>query len=102
VLSGGNADAGTLATVAQHHETAAGRRLMLFTRVTDRPGGLAALLDCVAESGGNLLSVEHVRDAVPLHVRETGVQLVMETRGAEHAEVICAALASAGYELERR
>jgi threonine dehydratase len=91
-----------LATVAQRHETAAGRRLMLFTRVSDRPGGLAALLDCVAAAGGNLLSVEHVRDAVPLHVRETGVQLVLETRSGEHAEEIVTALTRAGYEVERR
>jgi threonine dehydratase len=102
VLSGGNVDAGVLASVAQRHETAAGRRLMLFTRVSDRPGGLAALLDCIAAAGGNLLSVEHVRDAVPLHVRETGVQLVLETRSAEHAEEIVAALRRAGYEVERR
>jgi threonine dehydratase len=102
VLSGGNVDAGVLASVAQRHETAAGRRLLLFTRVSDRPGGLAALLDCVAAAGGNLLSVEHVRDAVPLHVRETGVQLVLETRSADHAGEIVAALREAGYEVERR
>jgi len=102
VLSGGNVDAGVLATVAQHHETAAGRRLLLFTRVSDRPGGLATLLECVAAAGGNVLSVEHVRDAVPLHVRETGVQLVMETRGGDHAEAICVALRDAGYDVERR
>src|SRR3954470_15949846 len=101
VLSGGNVDAGVLATVAQRHETAAGRRLLLFTRVSDRPGGLAALLDCVAAAGGNLLSGEHVRDAVPLHVRETGVQLVLETRSAQHAEEIIRALTEAGYEVER-
>jgi threonine dehydratase len=101
VLSGGNVDAGVLASVAQRHETAAGRRLLVFTRVSDRPGGLAALLDCVAAAGGNLLSVEHVRDAVPLHVRETGVQLVLETRSAEHAESIIAALRDAGYDVER-
>jgi threonine dehydratase len=101
VLSGGNVDAGILAVVAQRHETAAGRRLLLFTRVSDRPGGLAALLGCVAEAGGNLVSVEHVRDAVELHVRQTGVQLVLETRSASHAEQIVAALIEAGYELER-
>jgi threonine dehydratase len=101
VLSGGNVDAGVLALVAHRHETAAGRRLRLFTRVSDRPGGLAALLALVAEAGGNLLSVEHVRDAVPLHVRQTGVHLVLETRSAEHAEEIVAALTGAGYEIER-
>ncbi len=102
ILSGGNVDAGVLASVAQRHETAAGRRVLLFTRVSDRPGGLATLLESVASAGGNLLSVEHVRDAVPLHVRETGVQLVLETRSAEHAEEIVAALRDAGYEVERR
>jgi threonine dehydratase len=101
VLSGANIDAGLLATVARRHETAAGRRLRLFTRISDRPGGLAALLARVAEAGGNLVTVEHVREAVPLHVRQTGVELVMETRGAEHADAIVAALAATGYEVER-
>ncbi|MEA2311137.1 MAG: threonine dehydratase [Solirubrobacteraceae bacterium] len=102
VLSGGNVDAGLLAAVARRHETAVGRRLRLFTRISDRPGGLAGLLALVAEAGGNLVTVDHVREAVPLHVRQTGVHLVLETRGAEHAEQIVTALAGAGYEVERQ
>jgi threonine dehydratase len=101
VLSGGNVDAGILAQVAQRHETEAGRRLLLFTRVSDRPGGLAGLLARVADAGGNLVSVDHVRDAVPLHVRETGVQLLLETRSADHAREIVETLTGAGYEIER-
>jgi threonine dehydratase len=101
VLSGGNVDAGLLAVVAQRHETAAGRRLRCFTRISDRPGGLAALLAHVADAGGNLVTVEHVRDAVALGVRQTGVELVLETRGADHAAEILAALDDAGYEVER-
>jgi threonine dehydratase len=101
VLSGGNVDAGLLALVARRHETAVGRRLRVFTRVADRPGGLAALLMCVAQAGGNLLAVEHVREAVDLQVRQTGVELTLETRGAEHAASIVAAMVAAGYELER-
>jgi len=101
VLSGGNVDAGLLALVARRHETAVGRRLRIFTRVADRPGGLAALLLCVADAGANLVAVEHVREAVDLQVRQTGVELTLETRGAEHAESIIAALVAAGYELAR-
>ena len=101
VLSGGNVDPGLLAAVARRHETAVGRRLRLFTRISDRPGGLAALLLRVAEAGGNLVTVDHVRDAVPLSVRQTGVELVLETRGADHAQQIVAALEAAGYEVER-
>jgi threonine dehydratase len=102
VLSGGNVDAGLLAAVAQRHETSEGRRLRIFTRISDRPGGLARLLTHVAGEGANLVTVEFIREAVPLHVRQTGVALVLETRGAEHAEQITDALAAAGYELERR
>jgi threonine dehydratase len=35
---------------------------------------------------------------VGLHVRETAVQLVLETRGRDHAERVLAAVAEAGYE----
>jgi len=101
VLSGGNVDAGVLAGIARRNETAQGRRMRLFTRVDDRPGGLAQLLARVADAGGNLVTVNHLREAVPLHVRETGVDLVLETRGEEHAMQIVAALAGAGYEVER-
>jgi len=100
VLSGGNVDAGVLATVALRHETAEGRRLRFFTRVEDRPGGLARLLTRVAEAGGNLATVTHVREAVPLHLRQTGVDLLLETRGADHAAEIVAALEQAGYGIE--
>ena len=75
--------------------------MRVFTVVADRPGGLAALLLCIAQAGGNLLAVEHVREAVNLQVRQTGIELTLETRGAEHAEAILAAMAEAGYATER-
>ncbi len=99
VLSGGNVDPGLLAAIAHRHETTAGRRLRLFTRISDRPGGLAALLTQIAEAGGNVVHADHVREAVPLHVRETGVEIALETRGADHGEAILAALTQAGYDV---
>ncbi|HEX5194628.1 MAG TPA: threonine ammonia-lyase [Solirubrobacteraceae bacterium] len=101
VLSGGNVDAGLLAAIAQRAETVAGRRLRLFTRISDRPGGLARLLTTIAEQGGNIVHTEHVREAVSLHVRETGVEVALETRGREHGDAIVAALQAAGYEVRR-
>lgn len=97
VLSGGNVDAGLLATVARRHETEAGRRIVVLTRVPDRPGALAGLLDCVADAGANIVDVSHLREGVDLHVRETAVQLVMETRGKEHATRVLAAIERGGY-----
>jgi threonine dehydratase len=98
VLSGGNVDAGLLATVARRHESEAGRRLVLFSRVPDRPGSLARLLALVGDAGANLVDVEHLREGVDLHVRETGVQLVLETRSRKHATEVLRAVRAAGYE----
>ena len=98
VLSGGNVDAGLLAQIARRNETEAGRRLVVLTRLSDRPGALARLLTLVGEAGANLIEVQHVREGLDLHVRETAVELVLETRGREHAELVLSAFSGAGYE----
>ena len=69
VLSGGNVDPGLLAAVARRHESQAGRRLVMI-----------------------------MREGLDLHVRETAVELVLETRGHEHAQEVVAALNAAGYQ----
>jgi threonine dehydratase len=97
ILSGGNVDAGLLAQIVRRHESQAGRRLVLLACVPDRPGSLAGLLSLVAEHGANLLDVIHIREGLDLHVRETAVQLVLETRGQAHAQDVSAALREAGY-----
>ncbi len=97
ILSGGNVDAGLLAQIVRRHESQAGRRLVLLARVPDRPGGLARLLSLVAEQGANLLDVAHIREGLDLHVRETAVQLVLETRGQTHAQQVSDAVRRAGY-----
>lgn len=99
ILSGGNVDAGLLAQLARRHESQAGRRLVLLTRLPDSPGSLAHLLALVAGSGANLLDVQHVREGIELHVRETAVQLVLETRSRPHADEVLALVRQAGYEL---
>ena len=47
ILSGGNVDLGVVPGLIRRHETQAGRRLILFARISDRPGGLARLLTLV-------------------------------------------------------
>jgi threonine dehydratase len=48
-----------------------------------------------------VIDVEHVRDGMDLHVRETAVQLVLQTRGPDHDEQILAEIRAAGYEPTR-
>ena len=71
---------------------------MALTRIPDRPGGLATLLAAVAGTGANIVDVSHVREGLGLHVRETAVELVLETRGREHADDVLRQISDAGYE----
>lgn len=97
VLSGGNVDASRLAECIRLGETAAGRRLVIWTVVPDRPGALAALLRIVAEHGANVVDVEHIREGVELHVRETAIELVLQTDGSRHGELILDAIRAEGF-----
>ena len=99
VLSGGNVDTNVLAIAIRRHETNAGRRLVVFARLSDRPGHLARMLTVIGEAGGNLIEVDHLREGYHLHVRETGVQLVIETRGRQHARRVLDAVHDAGYDV---
>jgi threonine dehydratase len=98
VLSGGNVDPGLLGDIVRRHESQAGRRNVLLARLPDRPGSLALLLSLVGQLGANLLDVEHIREGFDLHVRESAVQLVLETRGPEHAADVQRAVREAGYD----
>ncbi len=97
IISGGNVDLGILAGLIARHETVADRRLRLATRVPDRSGGLAGLLAAVAASGASVREVLHVREGIELHVAETGIELLLETRGASHARAVVEQLTAAGH-----
>ena len=97
VLSGGNVDASLLSECIRLGETAAGRRMVLSIVVPDRPGALAGLLAVVAEHGGNVVDVEHLRDGIDLHVRETAIKLVLQTRGPDSNREILEATRAEGF-----
>jgi threonine dehydratase len=97
VLSGGNVDASLLSEAIRLGETFAGRRMVVSTVVPDRPGALAGLLAIVAEHGGNVVDVEHLRDGIDLHVRETAIKLVLQTAGRECNEAILEAARDDGF-----
>ena len=97
VLSGGNVDASLLSEAIRLGETVAGRRMVLSTVVPDRPGALAGLLAVVAKHGGNVVDVEHLRDGIDLHVRETAIKLVLQTSGAEGNRRIIEAIEAEGF-----
>jgi threonine dehydratase len=101
LISGGNIDPTMLISVMRHGLTLAGRYLVVRTRVTDRPGELIKLLELVAEQRGNVVSVEHHREGMAVHVAETEVELTVVTRDEEHCRYLVDTLEANDYPVDR-
>ena len=43
------------------------------------------------------MDVEHLREGVDLHMRETAIHLVLQTRGPEHGQEIVDAVRAEGF-----
>lgn len=102
MLSGGNVDEVLLGAVARRGASRRGRGAVLFTTISDRPGSLARLLAAVAAAGASIVDVRHVREVVNLHVAETGVELILDTRDPEHTRQVIEDLSGRGYTVRRQ
>ena len=101
LLSGGNIDAALMVQVMRRGLATSGRYLVLRTRVIDRPGELAKLLDLLAGERVSVVEVAHQREAAFVPVGYTGVELTLLTRDAEHCDQLFAQLGEWGYPAER-
>ena len=101
VLSGGNIDASLLTEVTRYALTRAGRHLVVRTRVADRPGQLGRLLTRLAAESVNVLEVTHEREGMDLPMGDTGIGLILLTRGEEHCRELLGLMAEWGYPAER-
>jgi threonine dehydratase len=101
VLSGGNVDPLLMMRVIRHGMAAGGRSLYFRARIPDVPGGLARLLNELADVQANVLDVVHERTSASLHLDEVEVTLQVETRGVEHADRVLEHLRGCGYTVTR-
>ncbi|MDQ3322971.1 MAG: threonine ammonia-lyase [Acidobacteriota bacterium] len=101
VLCGGNIDANLLARILEQVLVRQGRYIMLKLLVLDRPGMLAALLNCVAETRANVIEVFHRRAMWLAPLGKTGIEMLLEVRDEEHGREVLRHLESSGYHVER-
>ncbi|MGF1635251.1 MAG: threonine ammonia-lyase [Phycisphaerae bacterium] len=91
-LCGGNIDPLVLRRVIEHGLAASGRLCRLAVTVSDRPGGLARLTRLVADEGASVQDIRHERMFAGPDVANVQVVVVLETRNAEHARDVTAAV----------
>jgi threonine dehydratase len=97
LVSGGNIDVSILSRVITKGLTKTGRITEITTKVMDKPGQLTTLLQHVAQTGANIISINHNREAQRSEINSCVVSMVLETRNPAHVEEIRGALAKAGY-----
>lgn len=101
LLCGGNLDTRRLADLIERGMIRGERYYHFFTACTDRPGGLAGLLEVVASLGGNVIEVTHNRLSPDVAYSRTGVEMLLEVRDAAHIAEIEAGLRAYGYPVRR-
>lgn len=101
ILCGGNIDANLLARVIEQALVRQGRYLLLRSSVDDRPGGLARLVNRIAETGASVVDLTHRRAMWRVPVDRAGVEIALEVRDEEHAQAVIAHLAEHGFPSER-
>ncbi|MBM3540401.1 MAG: threonine ammonia-lyase [Alphaproteobacteria bacterium] len=97
VVSGGNIDSRLLASVLMRGMARDGRIARLRVEITDAPGTLAKVADCIAKAGGNIVEVYHQRLFADVPVKRADLDAVIETRDVEHLKEIIASLESRGF-----
>ncbi|RHR10302.1 threonine ammonia-lyase [Pseudoflavonifractor sp. AF19-9AC] len=97
VLSGGNMDVITMASLVQHGLIRRGRIFTFAVQLPDRPGELLRVAEVLAKNNGNIIKLEH-NQFININ-RQSGVELrvTLEAFGHEHKEQILQALGEAGY-----
>ena len=100
VLAGGNIDTRMLASVLQREMVREKRMVLFRVYADDRPGVLANLSAAIAGVGGNILDVVHNRLALEVPAKGAEYDIMIETRGEQHAAEIGAALKEKGYVLK--
>ncbi|QEO09569.1 threonine ammonia-lyase [Protaetiibacter larvae] len=97
LLSGGNIDPMVMERVISRGLAASHRYLKVNIPLPDRPGQLARIAEIIAEANANVVEVLHTRHGYGLLISEVEIEIHMETRGAEHAELVLRRLRDAGY-----
>jgi threonine dehydratase len=97
ILSGGNIDPLMMERIISHGLAASERYLKLRIPLPDRPGQLARTAEIVAASNANVVEVLHTRHGSGMQISEVELELHIETRGPEHAELVIHNLREAGY-----
>ena len=97
VLSGGNMDVITMASVVQNGLIMRDRIFTVSVLLPDKPGSLVKVASVVAEERGNVIKLEHNQFYSTNRNEAVELKLTIEAFGTEHKNMILKALEAGGF-----
>lgn len=98
VVSGGNIDSRLLASVLMRGLVRSGRLVRLRIAISDLPGTLSKVSGLIGKHGGNIIEVYHQRLFFDVPIRQTDLDVVIETVDDDHVRKLVTVLQDAGFE----
>ncbi len=98
ILSGGNMDVITMASVVQHGLIQRGRIFTVSVMLPDRPGMLLKVASVVAEQNGNVIKLEHNQFVTTNRNAAVELRVTIEAYGEVHKHQIVNAISAAGFD----
>jgi threonine dehydratase len=96
ILSGGNMDVITMASVVQNGLILRDRIFTVSVLLPDKPGMLVKVADIIAEHQGNVIKLEHDQFYSTNRYEAVELKITIEAFGTEHKHEIISALGEAG------
>jgi len=99
VMSGGNIDVSFVSGIIERGLVARNRKMRFTVTLLDKPGSLVQMLNVLAESSANILTIEHDKVSQGLNPNEITVHVACEVGGAEHGKMVLDKLKARGYKI---
>lgn len=101
VICGGNIDTRLLGSILTRNMVSDGRLARLRIEISDEPGMLASIASAISGEGGNVVEVYHQRLFYNVPAKLAKIDVVVDTRGADHVVRIIKALESRNFRVSQ-
>lgn len=98
VVSGGNIDSRMLSSILMRGLAREGRLASLRINIPDMPGVLAIISKIIGDSGSNIIEVHHQRIFSDVALKQTQIDVAVETIDRKHVKALVNTLCDAGFD----
>ncbi len=101
VVSGGNIDARIFSAIRMRGQIHEGCLTHLRIKINDVPGVLEQVAGIIAHHQSNIIEVKHQRLFYEISIKMAELDVMIETRGVEHTDLIIKDLETAGFSVSK-